>query len=145
MQTQTISSWTNAEAYGQHIFKIADKNLEYYNQINESRDVAKVLKALSDYYYGLLSLKNACSFFIRKNSIQNKIIVELFDKIKAISLGKELLQCPLKWEEIYEVRDLVFKINEEIFYTLGESNLLTPAHIKKTYDDNYEVIDAESI
>jgi len=144
METKTESGWQGTEVYLKLLSIIWEKNLNYYEGINESRDVALVLKTLSDLYYGLRSLKSVLSYFLKSDKNASAILDELFNEIKEETGDKEIIQCSFTWQQIYKVRNTLINIQDELFIVLGTSKLLVPINTRKIYDTMYEELEEEN-
>lgn len=145
METKTESGWQGTNDYLPYLGSIWAKNLTYFERINESRDVSIVLKALSDYYYGLISLKKSIIFFIESNEEDNKKILVHLGKIKLMTQDREILQCPFTWEQIYQVRNILIELDEDLFRVQGKTKLLAPIVTKKIYESLTEQLDEENV
>lgn len=145
METKTESGWQGTNDYLPYLGTIWAKNLTYFEKINESRDVSIVLKALSDYYYGLISLKKSIIFFIESNDEDNKKILVHLAKIRLMTQDREILQCPFTWEQIYAVRNILIEFDEDLFRVQGKTKLLAPIITKKIYESLTEQLDEENV
>ena len=144
METKTESGWQGTEVYLKLLSIIWEKNLNYYEGINESRDVDLVLKTLSDLYYGLRSLKSVLSYFLKSDKNASAILDKLFNEIKEETGDKEIIQCSFTWQQIYKVRNTLINIQDELFIVLGTSKLLVPINTRKIYDTMYEELEEEN-
>jgi hypothetical protein len=144
METKTESGWQGTEVYLKLLSIIWEKNLNYYEGINESRDVDLVLKTLSDLYYGLRSLKSVLSYFLKSDKNASAILDKLFNEIKEETGDKEIIQCSFTWQQIYKVRNTLINIQDEMFIVLGTSKLLVPINTRKIYDTMYEELEEEN-
>lgn len=141
---KTESGWQGSQEYIGFLSVIWNKNLGYSEKINESRSVDLTLKALSDFYYGLYSFRSAMIFFIESVGESDEKIQKHLEKIKAITDGKELIQCQLDWSKIQEVRDTLLEIQDELFRVAGKSRLLVGITMKKQYETLGEELDEEN-
>ena len=145
METRTESGWNGTNDYLPYLSVIWNKNLTYSEKINESRDIALVLKSLSDYYYGLLSLKKSIIFFIEANKGDGEKIDTHIANIKTMTGDKEILQCQFDWSDIYKVRNTLIEFDEDLFRVMGKCKLLAPLVMKKTYDNLTEQLNEENV
>jgi len=145
MEQRTESGWNGTNDYLPYLSVIWNKNLTYSEKINESRDIGLVLKSLSDYYYGLLSLKKSIIFFIESDDKDRETIEKHITSIKTMTNDKEILQCSFSWEDIYKVRNILIAFDEDLFRVMGKCKLLAPLVIKKSYDSVTEQLDEENV
>lgn len=145
METKTESGWQGTNDYLPYLGSIWAKNLTYFERINESRDVSIVLKALSDYYYGLISLKKSIIFFIESDETYNNNILKHLDDVREMTKEREILQCPFTWEEIYKIRNILIALDEDLFRVQGKCKLLAPIVTKKIYETLTEQLNEENV
>lgn len=145
METKTESGWNGTNDYLPYLGTIWAKNLTFFEKINDSRDVALVLKSLSDYYYGLVSLKKSIIFFIESDDKDKEKVLSHFQKIKEMTQDREILQCAFTWEQIYKVRNILIELDEDLFRVQGKTKLLAPIVTKKIYETLHEQLDEENV
>jgi hypothetical protein len=145
MEQRTESGWNGTNDYLPYLSVIWNKNLTYSEKINESRDIGLVLKSLSDYYYGLLSLKKSIIFFIEANEDDTATINKHIADIKELTEDKEILQCKFDWAQIYKIRNILIAFDEDLFRVQGKCKLLAPLVIKRTYESLTEQLDEENV
>ena len=141
---KTESGWQGSQEYIGYLSVLWNKNLSYSEKINESRSVELTLKAMSDFYYSLYSFRSAMIFFIESSEGANEKIQAHLTKIKSITGGKELIQCTLEWDKIYQIRDTLLDIQDELFRVAGKSRLLIGITTKKQYENLGEELDEEN-